>query len=131
MLAVVFGAGVALQSRVNGQLAAAIDDPYTAALISFGSGLVILLVALAFWRPGREGVGRVRDGLRAGRIAWWMVLGGLAGAWFVTTQGLSAGVLGVALFTVAIVAGQTIGGILFDLIGLGPGGRRPRRTEAP
>ena len=125
VLAVVFGAGVALQSRVNGQLAAAIDDPYTAALISFGSGLVILLVALAFWRPGREGVGRVRDGLRAGRIAWWMVLGGLAGAWFVTTQGLSAGVLGVALFTVAIVAGQTIGGILFDLIGLGPGGRRP------
>ena len=125
VLAVVFGAGVALQSRVNGQLAAAIDDPYTAALISFGSGLVILLVALAFWRPGREGVGRVRDGLRAGRIAWWMVLGGLAGAWFVTTQGLSAGVLGVALFTVAIVAGQTIGGIVFDLIGLGPGGRRP------
>ena len=54
-----------------------------------------------------------------------MVLGGLAGAWFVTTQGLSAGVVGVALFTVAIVAGQTLGGIVFDLVGLGPGGRRP------
>jgi transporter family-2 protein len=74
VLAVVFGAGVAVQSRVNGQLAAAIDDPYTAALISFGSGLAILLVVLSFWRPGRDGVGRVRDGLRAGRIAWWMVL---------------------------------------------------------
>jgi len=43
----------------------------------------------------------------------------------VTTQGLSVGILGVALFTVAIVAGQTIGGIVFDLVGLGPGGRRP------
>ena len=42
-----------------------------------------------------------------------------------TTQGLSAGVVGVALFTVAIVAGQTLGGIVFDLVGLGPGGRRP------
>jgi transporter family-2 protein len=53
-----------------------------------------------------------------------MLFGGLAGAYFVTTQGLSAGVLGVAVFTVAIVAGQTVGGLVFDVIGLGPGGRR-------
>ena len=69
-----------------------IDDPYTAAAISFGSGLAILLVVLAAWRPGRRGLGRVRRRRSAsGRLAWWMVLGGLAGAWFVTTQGLSAG----------------------------------------
>lgn len=128
-LAIVFalacGALTALQSRINGQLAHAIDDPYTAAAISFGSGLVILLVVLTGWRPGRRGLGRVVEALRERRLAWWMVLGGLAGAWFVTTQGLSAGVVGVALFTVAIVAGQTLGGIVFDLVGLGPGGRRP------
>ncbi|RXZ67357.1 DMT family transporter [Agromyces albus] len=128
-LAVVFalacGALTAVQSRINGQLAGAIDDAFTAAAISFGSGLVILLVSLALWRPGRAGFPRVRAALRERRLAWWMVLGGLSGAWFVTTQGLSAGVIGVALFTVAIVAGQTIGGIVFDLVGLGPGGRRP------
>ncbi|HEU0181549.1 MAG TPA: DMT family transporter [Agromyces mariniharenae] len=128
-LAIVFalacGALTALQSRINGQLAHAIDDPFTAAAISFGSGLAILLVVLAAWRPGRLGFGRVAQALRERRLAWWMVLGGLAGAWFVITQGLSAGVVGVALFTVAIVAGQTLGGIVFDLIGLGPGGRRP------
>ncbi|WP_238476323.1 DMT family transporter [Agromyces mariniharenae] len=128
-LAIVFalacGALTALQSRINGQLAHAIDDPFTAAAISFGSGLVILLVVLAAWRPGRLGFGRVAQALRERRLAWWMVLGGLAGAWFVITQGLSAGVVGVALFTVAIVAGQTLGGIVFDLVGLGPGGRRP------
>jgi transporter family-2 protein len=123
--ALVCGALTALQSRINGQLAHAIDDPYTAAAISFGSGLAILLVVLAMWRPGRRGLGRVVVALRERRLAWWMVLGGLAGAWFVTTQGLSAGVVGVALFTVAIVAGQTLGGIVFDLVGLGPGGRRP------
>ena len=53
-LAIVFalacGALTALQSRINGQLAHAIDDPYTAAAISFGSGLVILLVVLVAWR---------------------------------------------------------------------------------
>lgn len=124
-VAIVLGGLIALQSRVNGQLAAELDDPYTAATISFGSGLLILVVVLAFWRPGRTGFMQVAAGLRAGRIAWWMLLGGVAGAWFVTTQGLSVGILGVALFTVAIVAGQTIGGIVFDLVGLGPGGRRP------
>lgn len=128
-LAIVFalacGALTALQSRINGQLAHALDDPFTAAAISFGSGLVILLVVLAAWRPGRAGFGRVVVALRERRIAWWMLFGGLAGAWFVTTQGLSVAVVGVALFTVAIVAGQTLGGIVFDLLGLGPGGRRP------
>jgi transporter family-2 protein len=124
-LALLLGAGTALQSRVNGQLAVALDDPYTAAAISFGSGLVILLVVLAVWKPGRAGLSKVGSALRRRELRGWMVLGGLAGAWFVTTQGLSAGIIGVALFTIAIVAGQTVGGIVFDVIGLGPGGRRP------
>ncbi|MGR0319082.1 DMT family transporter [Agromyces sp. ZXT2-3] len=124
-LTVVTGGFVALQSRVNGELARALDDFSVAAAISFGSGLVILLLITAAWPGGRRGVARLRDAVRARRIAWWMLLGGVAGAWFVATQGLSAGVLGVALFTVAIVAGQTIGGVVFDVVGLGPGGRRP------
>ncbi|WP_232331635.1 DMT family transporter [Agromyces laixinhei] len=124
-LALLFGASTALQSRINGQLSVALDDPYTAAAISFGSGLVILLIVLSVWRPGRAGLVRVASALRRRELAWWMVFGGLAGAWFVTTQGLSVGVIGVALFTIAIVAGQTVGGIVFDLVGLGPGGRRP------
>ncbi|GAA1946761.1 DMT family transporter [Agromyces allii] len=124
-LAAIGGALTAVQSRVNGQLSASIGDAYTAAVISFGSGLLILLVALAVWRPGRTGFRNVATELRAGRLHWWMLLGGVAGAWFVATQGLSAGVIGVALFTVSIVAGQTVGGVVFDLIGLGPAGRRP------
>ncbi|WP_308799061.1 DMT family transporter [Agromyces silvae] len=124
-IAVLCGAGTAVQSRINGELARELGDPYTTAAISFGSGLVILLITLAVWRPGRVGFGKLRVQLRERRILWWMLFGGLAGAYFVTTQGLSAGVLGVAVFTVAIVAGQTIGGLVFDLIGLGPGGRRP------
>ncbi|KQM82882.1 DMT family transporter [Agromyces sp. Leaf222] len=124
-LAAIGGALTAVQSRVNGQLAASIGDAYTAAAISFGSGLLILLVALAIWKPGRAGFANVGSELRAGRVSWWMLLGGVAGAWFVATQGLSAGVIGVALFTVSIVAGQTVGGVVFDLIGLGPAGRRP------
>lgn len=119
------GALTALQSRINGELARAIDDAYTASAISFGSGLVILLLALTMWRPGRRGFAGLAAALRDRALPWWMLLGGVAGAWFVLTQGFTVGIVGVALFTVAIVAGQTLGGIAFDLIGLGPGARRP------
>lgn len=124
-LTVVSGALVAVQSRINGQLARRLDDFAVAALISFGSGLLILLVLVAAWPAGRGGLARLGAALRQGRLAWWMLLGGIAGAAFVATQGIAVGVLGVALFTVAIVAGQTLGGVVFDVVGIGPGGRRP------
>lgn len=124
-LTVVSGALVAVQSRINGQLARRLDDFAVAALVSFGSGLLILLVVVAAWPAGRRGLARLGAALRERRLAWWMLLGGIAGAAFVATQGIAAGVLGVALFTVAIVAGQTLGGVVFDVVGLGPGGRRP------
>ncbi|WP_445966004.1 DMT family transporter [Agromyces sp. ZXT2-6] len=124
-LTVVTGGLVALQSRVNGQLARAIDDYSVAAVISFGSGLVLLLALVAAWPGGRRGLVRLGVAFRAGAVRWWMLLGGVAGAWFVATQGIAVGVLGVALFTIGIVAGQTLGGVVFDVLGIGPGGRRP------
>ncbi|GAA1056175.1 hypothetical protein GCM10017608_33260 [Agromyces luteolus] len=124
-LTIVSGGLVALQSRINGELARELADFSVAAAISFGSGLAILALLAAAWPEGRRGLRRALDAVRAGRVAWWMLLGGVAGAWFVATQGLAAGVLGVALFTVSIVAGQTLGGVVFDAVGLGPGGRRP------
>lgn len=52
------------------------------------------------------------------------MLAGLLAAYFVVTQGVVAGVTGVALFTIAFVAGQTLGGIGVDLWGIGPAGRK-------
>lgn len=124
VFAIVCGAGVAVQSRINGELGRRLDDGFAAALISFGSGLVILSVALAVSPVGRRGLTRVRDALRTGELPWWYVCGGAAGAFLVLSQGLTAAVLGVALFTVAIVAGQTVSGLVLDRVGLGPGGRR-------
>jgi transporter family-2 protein len=121
---VLCGALVAVQSRINGELGRQLGDGFTAALISFGSGLVILVIALAIAPAGRRGLARVRTALRDGELRWWYVCGGAAGAFLVLSQGLTAAVLGVALFTVAIVAGQTVSGLVFDRIGLGPGGKR-------
>lgn len=119
------GAGIALQSRINGELGSRLGDGVTAAVISFGSGLLILIVAMAIAPAGRRGLGRVIAALRGRELPWWYVAGGAAGAFLVLSQGVAAAVLGVALFTVSVVAGQTVSGLVLDRIGLGPGGRRP------
>jgi transporter family-2 protein len=123
--AVVFGAFVALQSRINGELGHALGDGYLAAVISFGSGLVLLCVAMLVSRVGRRGLGRVVSAVRARRTPVWYVLGGGAGAFLVLSQGLTASALGVALFTVATVCGQTLSGLLLDRRGLGTMAPKP------
>ncbi|MGB3911609.1 MAG: DMT family transporter [Pseudolysinimonas sp.] len=119
-LAAAFGTGVivATQSRINGELGLRLGDGFLAAFISFGSGLVILAVASVFWRPGRRGVVRVAVALRERSIPWWLVLGGAGGAFFVLGQGLTIGLLGVALYTIAVVCGQTVSSLLLDHWGL-------------
>ncbi len=118
-LATLCGAGVALQSRINGQLGSDLHDGFVAALISFGSGLVIIAVVLAVSRTGRRGFLTVTGAIRRREIPWWHAAGGVAGGLFVLSQGLVVGLLGIALFTVATVAGQTISGLVIDGRGIG------------
>ena len=114
--AVLSGALVAVQARVNAGLAESLDDALLAALISFLTGLVgVLAVVLA--RPAaRAAWTRLRG------VPWWTRLGGLGGASLVAVGAFAAPRIGVALLTVALVAGQTTGGLLVDKAGLGPGG---------
>jgi transporter family-2 protein len=128
IVALVCGAGVALQSRINGQLGGELSDGFVAAVISFGSGLIIISIALAVSRTGRRGVVRVRDAVRTREVPWWHVLGGLGGGLFVLSQGLTVGLIGIALFTVAAVAGQTISGLVIDARGIGT--VAPKRVTA-
>lgn len=122
-LAAVCGALAAVQTRLNGALGVALGDGFVAAAISFGSGLVILSVCMVFVRSGREGLGKVSRALRNGSMPWWTVLGGLSGAFLVLSQGIAGAVVGVALFSVALVAGQTVSGLILDRIGFGPHGK--------
>ncbi|HEY4266562.1 MAG TPA: DMT family transporter [Galbitalea sp.] len=119
LVALLCGAGVALQSRINGQLGGELGDGSLAAVISFGSGLIVTIVALLVSRSGRDGLGTVVREVRARRFPWLFLLGGLGGGFFVLSQGITVGVIGVALFTVAAVAGQTISGLVIDARGIG------------
>jgi transporter family-2 protein len=120
--AAAIGAMTAVQARANGVLGVRLDDALVAALISFSVGLVLVAAVALLLPSGRAGLGRLRDGFRERRVPFWMVLGGACGALTVTTQGLVAGVLGVSLFTVGVVAGQTLNGLVLDRIGFGPAG---------
>lgn len=123
-LAAAAGIGVmtAVQARINGQLGVRLEDGFVAALVSFGSGLVVLIALSGLLPSGRAGFGRLITGVRTRGIPWWMLAGGAAGALTVATQGIAVGIIGVSLFTVGVVAGQTVSGLLLDRAGFGPAG---------
>lgn len=117
------GVLVAVQSRVNGGLSQQLGNGYVTAAVSFGSGLVIMCILMLASPRARRGLGQLRTEIRARRLPAWTLFGGAAGALFVLGQGTVAPLTGLAMFTVGIVAGQVLGGLILDRVGLGPGGR--------
>jgi transporter family-2 protein len=111
------GALVAVQARINAGLAEDLDDALLAALVSFGTGLVVVTAVVVSRAPARRAWSLVRG------VPWWTRIGGLGGASLVAVGAYEAPRIGVALLTVGLVAGQTSGGLLVDRAGLGPGGR--------
>ena len=123
--AVVVGALTAYQSRVNGELSVATGNGVQAAVVSFGSGWLILAVMLVFAARYRDGLRRVISAVREGRMPWWQVTGGVFGGFFVGVQSVTVPLIGVAVFTVAVVAGQSGSSLIVDRAGFGPAGRQP------
>lgn len=122
-IALAVGTLMAVQVRINGELGQRLGDGYTAAALSFGSGLVLCSLALLFAQPARAGLRLVWGRLRGGEMPWWTALGGIGGAFFVLSQSLVGSLIGIAMFSVAVVAGQTLSGLIIDGIGFGPSGR--------
>jgi transporter family-2 protein len=137
-LAAVAGLAVATQSRINGEFGARLHDGIAAATISFGTGMVLLCVLILAVPSGRRGLARVVGALRhggsatgggaGGGLRWWQCVGGASGAFLVAGQGTTVAALGVAVFTVATVAGQSISGLAVDRLGVGPTGPEPLTT---
>ena len=117
LAAVASGSLVALQQRINGELKTELGDALLAALVSFGTGLVVVVAVVASRPAARAAVARVRS------VPWTHRLGGLGGASLVAVGAAAAPEIGVALLTVGLVAGQTSGALVVDRVGLGPSGR--------
>ena len=115
----------ALQSRMNGGLAAEWGSPVTAGVWSFGTGFIALSVIAVAVPSVRRGLREVVLALRTSRLKWWQVAGGACGAVFVVSQSATVPVIGVAAFTVGVVAGQAANSLVVDRYGLGPRGVIP------
>ena len=118
------GCLTALQARMNGQLAIETGDGLEAALYSFGTGLILASVLAVAIPSIRQGLARLPRAIRSGELAWWQILGGVLGGFFVGVQSATVPTLGVAVFLVAVVAGQSSNSLLVDRVGLGPAGKQ-------
>jgi transporter family-2 protein len=120
---------VPVQARLNGELSHRLDDGITAAAISFSGGLAVMSVYALFSPRLRSALRTLGVALREGRLPRRYLPAGVLGGAFALAQCTAAPVTGIAVFTVASIAGQTLGGLAVDARGIG-GGQRRRPTGA-
>ena len=133
LLAALSGAMIAIQARANGELSHRLNNGLQAALISFGSGLIILFAVTLFNTKIKEGIKNLRQSVANKEIARWKLFAGALGGSFVAIQSQIVPLIGVAIFSVASIAGQTAMSLIVDRIGLTGGGKKlisPRRVLA-
>ena len=133
LLAALSGAMIALQARANGELSHRLDNGLQAALVSFSSGLLIILLITPFSPHIKEGIRNLRGAIARKEIARWKLFAGALGGSFVAIQTQIVPLIGVAIYSVASIAGQTAMSLVVDRIGLTGGGKKlisPRRVMA-
>jgi transporter family-2 protein len=133
LLAALSGAMIALQARANGELSHRLNNGLQAALVSFGSGLLIIFVITLFNSTIKEGIKNLRTAVANKEIARWKLFAGALGGSFVAIQTQIVPLIGVAIYSVASIAGQTAMSLVVDRIGLTGGGKKlisPRRVLA-
>ena len=124
ILAALSGVMIALQTRANGELSHRLNNGLEAALVSFGSGLIIIS-AIAIFNPAiKTGIKNLRGAVARKEIAQWKLLAGALGGSFVAIQTNIVPLIGVAIYSVASIAGQTAVSLIVDRIGLTGGGKK-------
>ncbi len=119
----VVGALTAVQSRLNGQLSTDIHNGIAAALISFATGWIVVIAFCLFNPPDRQGLKNIWEALQNRKLKKWEVIGGMGGGFFVAIQSSVVPIIGVAIFTICTVGGQTLSSIIVDFVGLSPSGK--------
>ncbi|WBB81336.1 DMT family transporter [Micromonospora sp. WMMD882] len=113
------GAAAAAQGVINAEFGARAGDPVLGAVVNNLVGTLLVALALLASSSARAGL----RALRTARLPWWAYLGGLGGAAIVVIATYVVPLLGVAVFTIAQVAGSSLGGLAVDRTGLAPVGR--------
>jgi len=123
-LAALSGVMIAIQTRANGELSHLLHNGTQAALYSFSSGLLALLLVTPFNAGIKQGVSNLKHAVVSHQISKWKLFAGSLGGCFVAMQSTIVPLLGVAIFSVASIAGQTAMSLIVDRIGLTGGGKK-------
>ena len=107
-LALAAGIGMSLQAAANGQLARASGEPWAASLVNVAVGLATLAVVALVTLATSE-----LDAMPGNPLLY---AGGLLGAFVVVISATAVRTLGVVRLGLAMVAGQTAGALVVDLI---------------
>jgi len=124
LLAAISGVMIALQSRANGELSHLLGNSTEAALVSFGSGLIVITLITPFNSAIKNGIRNLQSAVKAKEIPRWRLFAGVLGGSFVALQTQVVPLIGVALYSVASIAGQTAMSLVVDRIGLTGGGKK-------
>lgn len=116
------GAGLSVQAALNGRLGKEFGSPFYGSLFSFciGTISVLLFVLVSRLATPAGGFGAV-----AVRLPWWLWLGGVIGAVFVSVAAVYATRIGLTLFFGVVIAGQLIASVVLDHFGILVAERHP------
>ncbi len=121
-----------MQAGVSGQLAHELNDGIMAALISNIGGTIFTGLFLLNPEVRRKGKKLFQE-VVSEKFAKWQLLGGVAGAIYISTASSTVSIIGTGLFTVVLVASQNVSGMVVDRYGFSSGSRKritPKRFLA-
>lgn len=107
-LALLTGAGVAVQSLINARLRVVLGGPFWAAIGQFIVGLLLLVVLAVATRQPAPTFGEVP------RAPWWVWTGGGFGAVFIITTIVLTPRMGIALTLASVTVGQLLMALVLD-----------------
>ncbi|MBX3358266.1 MAG: DMT family transporter [Phycisphaeraceae bacterium] len=111
VLAMIAGVATAYQPGLNARFAASAGASVWGGVANFVVGLGAMVVVVAIMRPRLPASDRLAEG------PWWMWLGGLCGAFFVTLAVILVPRIGAAAYLSAMIAGQLIASVVIDHFG--------------
>lgn len=113
---VVAGLLVAMQAGTNATLDKSLHHPVVSSLVSFGSGVAALLLALAIYTAATKAPMPKLQQWSA--VPWWGWIGGTLGAVYVLTAVLTAEKVGSGIFVGLSVTASILASIAIDHFGL-------------
>ena len=107
-----------LQAKLNGLLGIEINNGVLAAEVSFGTGLILISLIMIARKSTSKEIRTLSTSVKKRELPVWVLFAGSIGGFFVMTQGLTAGILGISIFTLSVVTGQAIAAVIIDTFGL-------------